>query len=51
VQVAHNPNGVVIPISSAPATSEDPTRNLWKPEKEQAGIEIYTYSALVGRNE
>lgn len=52
VQIAHNPNGIAIPFSSADASDEnEPMRNLWKPTPAQAGIEIITYSALVGRNE
>jgi hypothetical protein len=43
---------VDLPFSSANASdANDSTRNLWKPTDKQAGIEIITYSALVGRNE
>jgi uncharacterized protein (TIGR02598 family) len=51
VQVAQNPNLIDIPLSTAPAAGEDPTRNLWVPTAKQSGIAIYTYAALVGRNE
>lgn len=51
VQVALNPGGVKLKISDADPSSDDPMRNLWVKTKETAGIQIYTYSALVGRNE
>ncbi len=52
VQVALNPGGAVdIPFSSAANPGKDPKRNLWDPTPAQAGIQIFTYAALVGRNE
>jgi uncharacterized protein (TIGR02598 family) len=51
VQVAHNPNLVDLPLSSASPSSDDPARCLWDPKVKQAGIEIYTYAGLVGRND
>jgi uncharacterized protein (TIGR02598 family) len=51
VQVAINPGGVKIPLSSAAADGVEPMRNLWVSSKDTAGIQIYTYSTLVGRNE
>ncbi len=55
IQVARNPNNVVIPIPSTPAIGgataaalddvNKPERNLFQPTK---GIQIYTYYTLVG---
>jgi uncharacterized protein (TIGR02598 family) len=51
VQVALNPSGVKLPLSQSSPIGEDPMRNLWISSPQTAGIQIYTYSALVGRNE
>lgn len=51
VQIAINPMGIKLPLSSAPGDGTDPTRNLWINTAATAGIPIYTYSSLVGRNE
>jgi hypothetical protein len=49
VQVAHNPSNLTLPFSAADASSSDATRNLWVLDAKTAGIEIFTYSAVVGR--
>lgn len=51
VQIALNPSLLEIPLSKASADSEDPMRNLWVPTAKQAAVQIYTYSAIVGRND
>lgn len=49
VQVARNPSGIELPISPADASdSNSPERNLWMPRD---GIDIFTYSAYLGRNQ
>lgn len=48
VQVARNPTGVELPLNAGNANDgRNPERLLWK---SRPGIEIFTYSAYVGRN-
>lgn len=51
VQVAHNPNNAMLPFSTAADASNDPTRNLWllNSNTKISGIDIFTYSAVIGR--
>jgi uncharacterized protein (TIGR02598 family) len=51
VQVAHNPNHIQLPFSTASESSTDATRNLWFIDSSShiSGIDIFTYSAVVGR--
>jgi uncharacterized protein (TIGR02598 family) len=49
VQIARNPSGVELTIS--PGAADDsltPTRNLWMPK---GGVDIFTYSAYIGKNQ
>lgn len=47
IQIANNPGNGPITLSSATATSTDPTRKLWI---STAGATIITYCAQIGRN-
>ena len=47
IQVAYNPAGLPITLSTASATSTDPTRKLWT---STAGVTIITYCAQIARN-
>jgi len=49
VQIAHNPGGAPQKLSDAdPDDSNQPERNLWKPRE---GVEMFTYSAYIARNQ
>lgn len=49
IQIAHNPSGVALPLSSKkPDDPDAPDRNLWKPRD---GVELFTYSAYIARNQ
>lgn len=49
VQIAHNPSGAPLQLSADDAEDMDkPERNLWKPRE---GVEMFTYSAYIARNQ
>ncbi len=49
VQIAHNPSGATLKLSEAEVDEIDATdRNLWKPRD---GVEIFTYTAYIARNQ
>ena len=49
VQIAHNPSGAVLKLSEAkPDDADSPDRNLWKPRD---GVDVFTYSAYIARNQ
>lgn len=49
VQVARNPSGVELTVHDGAADdSLQPERNLWNPK---GGVDIFTYSAYIGRNQ
>jgi type II secretory pathway pseudopilin PulG len=49
VQIAHNPSGAVLKLNEADPDDENiPDRNLWKPRE---GVEMFTYSAYIARNQ
>jgi hypothetical protein len=49
VQIAHNPSGAQLKLNEADADDETiPDRNLWKPRD---GVEMFTYSAYIARNQ
>lgn len=49
VQVARNPSGVELELSKAPVDDPlSPERNLWLPK---GGVDVFTYSAYLGKNQ
>jgi prepilin-type N-terminal cleavage/methylation domain-containing protein len=49
VQIAHNPSGAQLKLKEAEADDENVAdRNLWKPRD---GVEMFTYSAYIARNQ
>lgn len=49
VQIARNPSGMELPLNDGdPDDPKKPERNLWKPK---GGIDIFTYSAYLGKNQ
>lgn len=49
IQIARNPTGVELPVHSGGEDDPaEPERNLWVPK---AGIDMFTYSAYIGKNQ
>jgi uncharacterized protein (TIGR02598 family) len=49
IQIARNPSGVELEVSNAAVDdSKSPERNLWIPK---GGVDVFTYSAYLGKNQ